>query len=146
MSVAVLALAPESVFEIGKRLTELLMQEEADSDGDSLADSARERIGNVTEALRTRVIRRRERDLRSLFDLDEELIELMDRVEDATAYGREVPAELLQEVNDYLEAFERKSIGSPAIGGGRNRSPKSALKRQSGSRHVERPQQGDSNA
>jgi hypothetical protein len=108
MSVAALAPAPESVFEIGKRLTELLMQAEADSDGDGLPDSAQERIANLVEALRTRVVRSAERDLRSLFDLDEELIELMDRVEDATADGGEVPAELLQEVNDYLEAFRTK--------------------------------------
>jgi hypothetical protein len=108
MSVAVLARAPESVFEIGKRLNELLMEAEADSEGDGLPESSRERIANVVEALRTGVVRRPERDLRSLFDLDEELIERMDRVEDATADGGEVPAELLQEVNDYFEAFRTK--------------------------------------
>ena len=108
MSIAVLAPAPESVFQIGKRLNELLTEAEVDCDGDGLPEPARERIANVVEALRTRVVRRPERDLRSLFDLDEELIELMDRVEDATADGGEVPAELLQEVNDYLEAFRTK--------------------------------------
>ena len=71
MSVAVLAPAPESVFEIGKRLNELLTEAEVDSDDDGLPESARERIANVVEALRTRVVRRPERDLRSLFDLDE---------------------------------------------------------------------------
>jgi hypothetical protein len=108
MSVAVLAPAPESIFEIGKRLTELLMQAEADSDGDGLADSARERIANVLEALRARVVQRPERDPRSLFDLDEELIDLMDRLEDATAESGEAPGELFEEINDYLEAFRTK--------------------------------------
>jgi hypothetical protein len=50
----------------------------------------------------------RERDPRSLFDLDEHLVELMDRIEDAAAEGAEVPPELLQETNDYLEAFQSK--------------------------------------
>jgi hypothetical protein len=45
-----------------------------------------------------------------------------------------------------LKHSERKSIGSPAIGDGRNRSPTSAPKRQSGSRQGERPQRDGSNA
>jgi hypothetical protein len=44
----------------------------------------------------------------SLFDIDEHLAELMDRVEEATAEGAEIPADLIQEVNDYLEAFRSK--------------------------------------
>ena len=65
MSVEVFAPAPESVFEIGKRLNELLMKAEADFECDGLPESARKRIANVVEALRTRVVRRPERDLRS---------------------------------------------------------------------------------
>jgi hypothetical protein len=49
-----------------------------------------------------------ERDPRSLFDLDDRLIDLMDRIEEATAEGGEVPPELGQEINEYLEAFRGK--------------------------------------
>ena len=48
-----------------------------------------------------------ERDPRSLFDLDERLIELMDRAEEA-AERETIPEDLLQEINDYLEAFRNK--------------------------------------
>jgi Siphovirus Gp157 len=48
-----------------------------------------------------------ERDPRSLFDLDDELIELMDRAEEAAEAGA-IPEELLQETNEYLEAFRTK--------------------------------------
>lgn len=44
----------------------------------------------------------------SLFDLDERLTELMDRLDEATAENAEAPEELIQEINDYLEAFESK--------------------------------------
>lgn len=52
--------------------------------------------------------RKPNRDPRSLFDLDERLTELMDRVEDAVSEGQELPADLVQEVNDYLDAFQSK--------------------------------------
>src|SRR5213594_2625409 len=48
-----------------------------------------------------------ERDPQSLFDLDERLIELMDCAEDAAEQG-EIPQELVDEINDYLEAFRTK--------------------------------------
>jgi hypothetical protein len=44
----------------------------------------------------------------SLFDIDEHLIELMDRVEQASTEDAEIPANLVQEVNDYLAAFRSK--------------------------------------
>ncbi len=48
------------------------------------------------------------RDPRSLFDLDERLIELMDQVEDAAAGGGEIPQELVEQVNEYIDAFRTK--------------------------------------
>ena len=47
------------------------------------------------------------RDPRSLFDLDERLVELLELAEEAAEKG-EIPQELLQEMNDYLEAFRTK--------------------------------------
>lgn len=49
-----------------------------------------------------------ERDPRSLFDVDEQLADLMDRLDEAAADNPELPAELVQEVNDYIEAFRSK--------------------------------------
>jgi hypothetical protein len=48
-----------------------------------------------------------ERDPRSLFDLDERLIELLERAEEA-AEDDEIPQDLREEINDYLEAFRTK--------------------------------------
>lgn len=48
------------------------------------------------------------RDPRSLFDIDERLAELMDLVADAAADGQEPPAELIEEINEYIEAFQSK--------------------------------------
>ena len=47
------------------------------------------------------------RDPRSLFDLDEQLVELLERAEESAQQG-EIPQELLQEMNAYLEAFRTK--------------------------------------
>jgi hypothetical protein len=46
--------------------------------------------------------------MRSLFDLDERLIDLMDRAEEESAETGEVPEEVAQEIMDYLEAFRSK--------------------------------------
>ena len=43
----------------------------------------------------------------SLFDLDERLIELLERAEEAAEHG-EIPQELREEINDYLESFRTK--------------------------------------
>ena len=48
------------------------------------------------------------RDPRSLFDIDERLVELMDQVADAAADGQEPPSELIEEINEYIEAFHTK--------------------------------------
>jgi Siphovirus Gp157 len=48
-----------------------------------------------------------EHEPHTLFDLDEGLIELMDRAEEA-AEGNGIPEELVQQINDYLEAFRTK--------------------------------------
>jgi hypothetical protein len=90
----------ESALEASRRLTELLAQAGMEGGGDRLPDHLRERIADTLDILRSRLGRRVERDPRSLFDLDERLIDLMDRVEEATAEGGEVPQELGQEINE----------------------------------------------
>jgi hypothetical protein len=98
----------ESALEASRRLTELLARAGMEGGGDRLPDHLRERIADTLDILRSRLGRRVERDPRSLFDLDERLIDLMDRVEEATAERGEVPQELNQEINEYLEAFRGK--------------------------------------
>jgi hypothetical protein len=98
----------ESALEASRRLTELLTQAGMEGGGDRSPDHLRERIADTLDILRSRLGRRVERDPRSLFDLDERLIDLMDRIEEATAEGGEVPQELGQEINEYLEAFRGK--------------------------------------
>jgi hypothetical protein len=88
----------ESFFEIGDRLTELLKQARQESAGSAIPESVLPRLANMLEALRSRLVKRQDRDPRSLFDLDEQLIELLDRAEDAAESG-EIPQELLQEMN-----------------------------------------------
>jgi hypothetical protein len=48
------------------------------------------------------------RDPRSLFDIDARLVELMDQVADVAADGLEPPSELIEEINEYIEAFHTK--------------------------------------
>lgn len=110
MAAAILAtpLSSESTFDIGKRLAKSLEQAEQETVDGQLPDSIRDRIADLVEALRRRLVHKTERDPRSLFDLDERLIELMDQAEEAVAGGEEIPQELLQEINDYFEAFRTK--------------------------------------
>jgi len=110
MAIAVLAppSPPESMLDIGKRLAGLLEQAEREAADGQLPDTVRERLTDTVEALRVRLSRKNERDPRSLFDIDERLVDLMDQVEDAVADGGEIPQELVQEINDYLEAFRTK--------------------------------------
>ncbi|MBX9599417.1 MAG: siphovirus Gp157 family protein [Bryobacteraceae bacterium] len=81
---------------------------EQGADGSPLPDSAREHATVLVEALRRRITRRPERDHRSLFDLDDRLIELMGMVEEAAEAGAAISVELAQEIDAYLEAYRQK--------------------------------------
>jgi hypothetical protein len=48
------------------------------------------------------------RDPQSLFEIDEHLVELMDRAEEAAGEGQELSAELVEELNEYIAAFHAK--------------------------------------
>ncbi len=110
MAISVLAppSLPESILDIGKRLAGVLEQAEQEAVDGQLPDAVRERLADAVEALRVRVARKNERDPRSLFDIDERLVDLMDQVEYTVANGGEIPRELVQEINEYLEAFRTK--------------------------------------
>jgi hypothetical protein len=97
----------ESVFDVARRLADLMEGAAAESADGKLPEGVRERVADMVEALRKHVAAKPERDPRSLFDIDERLIDLMDRVEEAAEAG-DIPEELLQEINDYLEAFRTK--------------------------------------
>lgn len=100
--------ADESVFDLGTRLAGLLAEAGQDASGGQLPEILRERVADLAEGIRRRTARRAERDPRSLFELDERFIELMERAdEDASASG-EVSEALLIEITDYLEAFRGK--------------------------------------
>jgi hypothetical protein len=97
----------ESVFEIGDRLTGLLKQARQDAASGEISESVLSRLADAAESFRSRLVQKPKRDPRSLFDLDERLIDLMDCAEAAAEDG-EISQELLQEINDYLEAFRTK--------------------------------------
>jgi hypothetical protein len=98
---------PESVFDIGDRLEELLKQARQEAHDGNLSASVRARLADTVEVLRSRLVLKTERDPRSLFDLDERLVELLDSADEAAEVG-EIPPDVLQEINDYLEAFQTK--------------------------------------
>jgi len=107
---ATLSITPpltESVFEVGDRLTALLEQARQEADCGDIPEGVLARLTDTVESLRSRLVQKAGRDPRCLFDLDERLIGLLDRAEEA-AEGGEIPQELLQEINDYLEAFRTK--------------------------------------
>ena len=106
-TVSIIPMATESVFDLGERLTGLIEQAKQDSAGSGIPESVVARLADAVEALRSRLVQKAPRDPRSLFDLDERLIELLERAEEAAEDG-EIPQELLQEMNDYLEAFRTK--------------------------------------
>jgi hypothetical protein len=58
--------------------------------------------------MRRQVVPKHDRDLRSLFDLDERLIDIMDRAEEESSDTGSISEELAQEITDYLEAFRSK--------------------------------------
>ena len=74
----------------------------------ALRESSEDRAADLVEALRSRLTKRQPRDPRSLFDLDDRLIDLMDRAEEAQETTGAVPEELIQEINDYIEAWRGK--------------------------------------
>src|SRR5262245_44327866 len=102
-----IAVSPESVFDIGDRLEELLKQARQEAHDGTLPASVRARLADTAEVLRSRLVSKTERDQRSLFDLDERLVALLDSADEAAEIG-EIPPDLLQEINDYIEAFQSK--------------------------------------
>lgn len=74
----------------------------------ALRESSEDRAADLVEALRSRLAKRQPRDPRSLFDLDDRLIDLMDRAEEAQETTGAVPEELIQEINDYIGAWRGK--------------------------------------
>lgn len=104
-ALAVVPAPAESTSCLSRRLAELLEQS---VDGSPLPDSAREHAAVLVEALRRRIVLRVERDHRSLFDLDDRLIELMGMVEEAVEAGTEISVDLSQEIDTYLEAYRLK--------------------------------------
>ena len=107
-ALAVVGKAPASIFELGVQLSALLNEAAPESTGGELSDAARERVADLVEALRNRVVRKPDRDLGSLFDLDDRLIELMDTVEEHQEQGIQIPQEVAMEIDAYLEAYRQK--------------------------------------
>jgi hypothetical protein len=99
---------PETISCLSRRLAELLEQSGSEGAQSQLPDATREQATGLVEALRRRVVRQPDRDHRSLFDLDDRLIELMSLVEEAADAGGEIPKELAQEIDTYLEAYRLK--------------------------------------
>ncbi len=97
----------ESIFGLADRLATLLQQIREQTVQQEIPETCLSRLSDTVEALRARLVRKTERDPRSLFDLDQRLIELMDHAEEAAEEG-EIPQHLLDEINDYLEAFQVK--------------------------------------
>ena len=104
-ALAVVPAPAETTAGLSRRLAELLEQ---GTDGSPLPDSSREHATVLLETLRRRITRRPERDHRSLFDLDDRLIELMGMVEEAAEAGAAISVELAQEIDAYLEAYRLK--------------------------------------
>ncbi len=107
-ALAVLPAMPETVSALSRRLAELLEQSESEGFLSQLPDATREQATDLVEALRRRIVRKPDRDHRSLFDLDDRLIELMGIVEEAAETGGDISTELAQEIDTYLEAYRLK--------------------------------------
>src|SRR5258708_13592347 len=95
-ALAVVPVTPETVSGLSRRLAELLEQSEADGVQGQLPDATREQAAGLVEALRRRIVRRPDRDHRSLFDLDDRLIELMGRGEESAGPRGVISSELSQ--------------------------------------------------
>lgn len=107
-ALAMVPITPETVSGLSRRLAELLEGSESDGVQGQLPDAIREQAIGLVEVLRRRIVRKPDRDHRSLFDLDDRLIELMSLVEEATDAGGEISKELAQEIDTYLEAYRLK--------------------------------------
>ena len=107
-ALAIVPVIPETVSGLSRRLAELLEQSESEGVQGQLPDATREQATGLVEALRRRIVRKPDRDHRSLFDLDDRLIELMGLVEEAADAGGEISTELAQEIDTYLEAYRLK--------------------------------------
>ena len=105
---AVVAKAPLSIFDLGVQLSAVLNEAAPESTTGELPDAARERVADLVEALRNRVVRKPDRDLGSLFDLDDRLIELMDTVEEHQEQEIQISQEVAAEIDAYLEAYRQK--------------------------------------
>lgn len=101
-------LSEESVYDLGQRLSELLAECGQAASGGEVPEVIRDRIADIAEAIRRRVARRAERDMRSLFDLDDRFVELMDRADDEAEDSGIVSEALLHEITEYMEAFRGK--------------------------------------
>lgn len=97
-----------SIYDLGQRLAQLLIDASQEFGSQQLPDVTRERIADLAEAIRRRTARKAERDPRSLFELDERFIVLMDRADEEASSPGEVSAELLTEITEYFEAFRNK--------------------------------------
>lgn len=107
-ALAIVPVIPETVTGLSRRLADLIEQSEPEGLQGQLPDAAREQATGLMEALRRRIVRKPDRDHRSLFDLDDRLIELMGLVEEAADAGGEISKELSQEIDTYLEAYRLK--------------------------------------
>lgn len=100
--------ATEPSTVVAERLATLLRQAETESIGDDLPQFIRGQAADLIEVLRGRVRVHPEGDPRSLFDIDDHLVELMNRAEDEANESGDIPESLAQEITDYLEAFRGK--------------------------------------
>lgn len=98
----------ESVCGLARRLVKVLTECEQTTVNTEVPETMRDRVAEIAEAIRLRVARRAERDPRSLFDLDERLIELMERADEEAGESGTVSEALLLEITNYLEAFRGK--------------------------------------
>lgn len=98
----------ETVFDQVQRLAQLSAEARQEGSSDELPDAIRERMADLAEAIRRRTVRKAERDPRSLFELDERFIDLMDRAEEEADCAGDISNELLAEITEYLDAFRYK--------------------------------------
>src|SRR2546425_9740281 len=108
-ALAIVPGVPETISGLSRRLAELLEQSESEGVQSQLPDATREQATGLVEALRRRIVRKPDRDHRSLFDLDDRLIELMWLVAAAAATGGATSKGLAPEIYTYLEAHRLKA-------------------------------------